>query len=159
MEHSLTSNGRPEDINKWVGTDRELVDILIKDLPGFEKAWWSWWLSAQPDDRALPGGTLKAPEMNMDWEKMRSKTGRNGLMLVILSLAWWGKSSNNSKPWKRAVADLGAVLGFVNVSAPLQVSTRTTRTRSTANTSSHKKRSGDTATSAEPATKRRKGIQ
>jgi hypothetical protein len=45
----------------------------------------------------------------MDWGKLR-KSGRNGFLLIILSLVWWGKASGGDEGWQKAVAEVSSVL-------------------------------------------------
>ena len=45
----------------------------------------------------------------MDWGKL-DKPGRNGIVLVMLQLTWWGNFSGNDAVWLRAVKDVSAVL-------------------------------------------------
>lgn len=78
---------------------RKYENQLITDINVFEKKWWAWWYEIQPAARQLRGGqgalqgpnstALKRPSEVQDWKKLH-KTGTNGLILVILSLVWWG---------------------------------------------------------------------
>lgn len=61
----------------------------IADTAAYSQQWCGWWASIQPDwrerdsaDRLIAGGT--GP-----WDALK-KPGKNGLRIVLLSLAWWG---------------------------------------------------------------------
>jgi hypothetical protein len=45
----------------------------------------------------------------MDWTMLR-KPGRNGFLLIMLSLTWWGKLSEIDNEWVLAVADVTEAL-------------------------------------------------
>jgi len=53
---------------------------------------------------------LPAPSFDMDWTNLR-KPGRNGLLLIMLRLSWWGRASGNDGSWTRAVVDVHATIG------------------------------------------------
>jgi hypothetical protein len=72
--------------------------------------WWRWWGSLQPEDRVCePHGQLQTPSINMDWEELQ-KPGRDGFLLVMMTLTWWGKLSSTDSEWMWAVRDASAVL-------------------------------------------------
>lgn len=104
---------RPAEVSAWMKNHRKWTDVPIKDLDGFRKAWWSWWSALQPEARMADADrrnneAMKVPSVDMDWEKLR-KPGKNGLLLIMLALAWWGASSDDDR-WKKAVADVSAVI-------------------------------------------------
>lgn len=72
---------------------------------------WKWWTSLQPDERVYNPESLTntRPSKEMDWEKLE-KPGRNGFLLVMLQLTWWGTFSGNKAVWLRTVKDVTAVL-------------------------------------------------
>lgn len=45
----------------------------------------------------------------MNWDSLQ-KPGRNGLLLVMMALVWWGKASANCRGWKTAVIDISTVV-------------------------------------------------
>jgi len=45
----------------------------------------------------------------MDWAKVQ-KPGKNGFLLIMLALVWWGAASNRDGEWLKAVADVKSVL-------------------------------------------------
>jgi len=52
---------------------------------------------------------LVTPSSTMDWDALR-KPGCNGIILVMLSLTWWGKVSSANEEWRLAVTDVTAAL-------------------------------------------------
>lgn len=73
--------------------------------------WWEWWAGLQPawrecDDRGIPviGGSG-------DWNALRAP-GKNGLLIVLLSLAWWREAATNAtmQRWTAALADVAWVI-------------------------------------------------
>lgn len=45
----------------------------------------------------------------MDFGKLQNP-GCNGMLLIIVSLTWWGALANDKEEWKRTVVDVNAVL-------------------------------------------------
>lgn len=64
----------------------------------------------QPSARGTdtPGRSI-LPAFDMDFTILRNP-GRNGMLLVMMYLAWWGALANDREEWDRAVADTSAVL-------------------------------------------------
>jgi hypothetical protein len=110
---------RPPEIAAWMKNRRPWKDVEIADVEEFGRKWWAWWNSLQPssrisknEDETLP------PTVDMDWSKLQ-KPGKNGFLLVMLSLVWWGKASNRVEGWSKAVADVSAVLRCLPVQGAL----------------------------------------
>ena len=96
---------RPPEIGIWMKNRRLWKDVEIVDKEGFGLQWWEWWTSLQPGSRTRND----EPAVEMDWSKLQ-KAGKNGFLLIMLSLVWWGKASNTDERWQRAVAEVSAVL-------------------------------------------------
>lgn len=82
-------------------------DIILED---YGVVWWKWWSALQPPSRfeqARP--SMLPPTYLMDWQSIR-KPGTNGLILVIMSLRWWGVASTASSDWQKAVADVSSAI-------------------------------------------------
>lgn len=135
---------RPKEIGVWMRSRRTWINVPITDNDAFEQAWWSWWYALQPEARKLGTGSdayqhMSAPAAEMDWKGLK-KTGKNGLPLVMISLAWWGQALNevlsggrtlsgqasSEEGWRRAVVDvcasincLGSICVDVGPSNPL----------------------------------------
>jgi hypothetical protein len=99
------TNLRPPEIGVWMKNRRPWKDMELADKEKFSQKWWTWWSSLQPDSRTCDD----KPTIQMDWGKL-SKAGKNGFLLIILSLVWWGKASNRDEGWLKAVVEVSKVL-------------------------------------------------
>ena len=101
---------RPPEIAAWMKNRRPWRDVEIADVEEFRRKWCTWWNSLQPSSRIseTKGETLP-PTVDMDWSRLQ-KPGKNGFLLIMLSLVWWGKASNRDEAWSAAVADVSTVL-------------------------------------------------
>lgn len=45
----------------------------------------------------------------MNWGDLR-KEGRNGLLLIMMALTWWGKASETDMEWLQAVNEVSAAV-------------------------------------------------
>lgn len=87
----------------------------------YEDLWWKWWCHIQPGDRPIIDGRPSFVVSNtVDWEEI-NVWGQNGLALVVVALAWWGKPLNGralngqnvsqeESSWMAAVRDVTWVL-------------------------------------------------
>ncbi|KAJ6476008.1 hypothetical protein C8R47DRAFT_1220475 [Mycena vitilis] len=83
--------------------------------------WWTWWKALQPSAREELATGLSRPEA-ADWSHMAQMHGRNGLLQVMATLAWWGErvcekqdgsrmvSVEARSEWEAAVRDVKWVL-------------------------------------------------
>jgi hypothetical protein len=104
--------GKPTELSYWQKAHRPWKDqaLRMKTLTEFETEWQSWWKSLQPDSRCVDGAEhMQSPDVNMDWATL-CVPGRNGFLLIMVSLAWWGKFSGCSETWKSAMLDVTAAL-------------------------------------------------
>lgn len=77
----------------------------------YPKQWVKWWSGLQPSWRA-GDGELPPPLYvcdEGDWGALRN-CGRNGLGMVALSLAWWGRALGKTPLWTAAVRDVARVM-------------------------------------------------
>jgi hypothetical protein len=90
----LTKDMRPQQLSDWMQRHR-----LWDKAPPVDKAsefgatWKAWWKTLQPewripDDDAHPWPLVRDLPQNERWQKL-VKGGRNGFVLVLLSLTWW----------------------------------------------------------------------
>ncbi|KAF8145018.1 hypothetical protein K438DRAFT_2028941 [Mycena galopus ATCC 62051] len=124
---------RPEEYHDWMKEHRHLKDYTIG--PHFGTELMEWWQDLGPATRwenvGEAEGRQKEPSRivtdfwSVDWGKLQ-KRGRNGVILLILGLAWWGQSVCNAaagdgigageaalealKPWQLMVDDMRWVL-------------------------------------------------
>ncbi len=90
----------------------------IKDEPSYAELWWLWWSGLQPEwrekdehDRPIIGG-------EGSWDCLE-RPGQNGLLLVLMSLAWWGEvaSPTTKTDWIAAVKDVAWVVSQMAANA------------------------------------------
>ncbi|KAJ6499645.1 hypothetical protein C8R47DRAFT_971458 [Mycena vitilis] len=104
------SNARPEEIGQWMKEHRKAGDYH-KLKPAFGERVVAWWRSINPGFREghdTPVGEPWPLEPKSgwtwsDWCELR-ESGNNGMLLVVLTLIWWGQSIVN----KAASDGLGA---------------------------------------------------
>jgi hypothetical protein len=102
----------PCEIAMWMKGGRHWKDVELADKERFGQQWWDWWCSLQPKSRVPTDHRMFhsiSPTVDMDWSDLR-KPGRNGFLLIMIVLVWWGKASNREGSWLKAVADVFEVL-------------------------------------------------
>ncbi|KAJ7754864.1 hypothetical protein B0H16DRAFT_1235213, partial [Mycena metata] len=121
---------RPNVVKDWMKYARKWdakVDLLTKEVGprtvvgSFSATWWAWWGSVQPASRErLAGGALTRPERHgSEWEVLGKTSGRNGLLLFVGCLLWWGEAVADGgdtllvADWQEAVSDVVWVLSEV----------------------------------------------
>ena len=110
--HIWTECHQPTEVSYWQKSHRPWKDqgLRMKPLAQFEKDWWSWWKSLQPNARGANDTEYMQPSrVDMDWTTLRAP-GRNGFLLVMVSLTWWGKLSGCSDAWQLAMLDVTVTL-------------------------------------------------
>ncbi|KAJ6478370.1 hypothetical protein C8R45DRAFT_833281 [Mycena sanguinolenta] len=114
---------RPRQVNSWLTMGRQwtLPPTISEggslgargDSESWAGAWWKWWESLQPKERAIANGELSRPEL-VDWSKMVGLHGKNGLLLAMGTLEWWGEMAQKDVEvrgrWLTAVSDMTWVL-------------------------------------------------
>ncbi|KAJ7703403.1 hypothetical protein B0H14DRAFT_2226794, partial [Mycena olivaceomarginata] len=63
----------------------------------FAQRWWMWWKLGQPASRLETENEWVAPaELDSEeWGEMRKRYGRNGMLLYVGGLFWWGKAAKD----------------------------------------------------------------
>ncbi|KAI0281132.1 hypothetical protein BGY98DRAFT_902412, partial [Russula aff. rugulosa BPL654] len=80
---------RPREISVWMKNGRRWTDVDLDDTERFGKQWWDWWHSLQPKSRIRRYQSRStSPTLEMDWSGLQ-KPGKNGILLVMISLVWW----------------------------------------------------------------------
>ncbi|TFK80860.1 hypothetical protein K466DRAFT_461018, partial [Polyporus arcularius HHB13444] len=106
--------GRPLEVAAWMKRARKLIDFQIEDVDVFAAAWFKWWNSNKP---ASIDGDVPA---NFDWAVL-NVTGTNGILLFMLTLAWWGSVASGNQghrgKWLLAVGDVRLVFDRILVAA------------------------------------------
>ncbi|KAF8185254.1 hypothetical protein K438DRAFT_1765903 [Mycena galopus ATCC 62051] len=122
-----TEAGRPEEVPDFMKCMRKwerqvpLTSAFgpSMDTGTFGNRWWTWWTCVQPESRMLESGKLMALSRvgPQDWTHVSKMNGRNGIMLYVATLLWWGEAAVTHEnaallvaDWKIAVRDVGCVL-------------------------------------------------
>lgn len=111
------SNKRPGLIKKWIALHRPMSgpewDALGSgDGVAYGELWWTWWMQIQPPGRRVEADFVLARRDAgpITWTRL-SKSGSNGMFIVLVSLAWWkmmiGDADDN---WRKAITDVTWVL-------------------------------------------------
>jgi hypothetical protein len=118
-QKGVSREQRPTQVDDWVkdGHGRTMQLRPIGDLQSFERDWWHWWTSLQPEwHGAWRGRTTKATAVvpGVQWEKLVFP-GQNGMLSVVATLYWWGcaeqaRRVTASNGWQEAVMDTTWVL-------------------------------------------------
>lgn len=101
---------RPQEIGFWLKSCRPWKEVPIKDAAYFSASWDKWWSAILPVSRA----SLNSNEA--DWRRL-DKMGKNGLVLVMVSLVWWGECTQGNTSWLTAVREVTQVLRKVRAAA------------------------------------------
>ncbi|KAJ7170447.1 hypothetical protein C8R43DRAFT_944959 [Mycena crocata] len=130
----VTTVGRPTVFQDWFARQRQWWSPMSIGTVGsvgeegtYADVWWSWWRSIQPGERIWDEGELSCPP-EADWTELRRLHGKNGFVLILAALLWWGdvvgKDDTQKKDplaflqWERAVMDVTWVLG--ELQAPIK---------------------------------------
>ncbi|KAG6806504.1 hypothetical protein H0H92_011080 [Tricholoma furcatifolium] len=79
----LSTDQWPAAISSWMHGKRHWMDVEIDD--GFATAWLAWW------SRLKEGGDMNIVKL--------AKGRANGLLLVVIGLAWWGNEVDDVSHW------------------------------------------------------------
>ncbi|KAJ7665758.1 hypothetical protein B0H17DRAFT_1210765 [Mycena rosella] len=107
---------------KWEHAVKLASEIGPRSVEGsFGQCWWSWWGQAQPPARLNSSGEWESPsQVGVDeWKELGKMTRRNGMLLYVGGLLWWGEAAATADEkerksllgdWCRAVEDVSNVL-------------------------------------------------
>jgi hypothetical protein len=61
----------------------------------FADRWWAWWMRAQPETHLQPNGKLGPAQAILleEWVNISKMAGKNGLLLYMGGLLWWGEAA------------------------------------------------------------------
>ncbi|KAJ7148605.1 hypothetical protein C8R46DRAFT_1231121 [Mycena filopes] len=170
---------RPKEVGVFMGNARKWGSVVkLSSAPGpratagtFAVRWWDWWGEAQPAARKKRKGKFVGAEKvaRKGWEEVAKMTGRNGVLLYVGALLWWGEAvvsaGEELEEWKEAVRDVAAVLtearewvvGPSGKKSAAAVATAKGKTTGAAGGSAKRKAdSGPEKENDEPAPKRRR---
>ncbi|KAI0716930.1 hypothetical protein C8Q76DRAFT_616890, partial [Earliella scabrosa] len=109
---SLGAKNRPEAIGRWLRVDRRVL-AKTPNMPNeaeYADMWWSWWGGLQPGWRIRGPSGRPCTGGEGPWDEL-SVPGKNGMLIVLLSLLWWhGIMSETRGDWEAAVRDVVWVL-------------------------------------------------
>ncbi|TDL14067.1 hypothetical protein BD410DRAFT_702233, partial [Rickenella mellea] len=89
--HKLLVTNRPPEVSTWLSYGRNHDnDAVIEDVEAYGNAWRSWWGNLQPLWRETTSWPFSRPFecTEREWALTR-RAGKNGFLIVILSLVWW----------------------------------------------------------------------
>ncbi|KAI0348997.1 hypothetical protein OH77DRAFT_1525997 [Trametes cingulata] len=139
---------RPGEVAVWMKYARQLRDVHIEDVDVFAQKWSRWWKANVDALRhELSGPTASSPS---SWMQL-AVTGPSGLVLFLLSAAWWGAAVldgtiEQQQAWLDAVEDMLDV--FKHVLHALDDSGVSSEVQST------RKRAGQTVPGSRPKKQR-----
>ncbi|KAJ7853403.1 hypothetical protein B0H13DRAFT_1904079 [Mycena leptocephala] len=98
-----SAEDRPSEIEKFMrygrkwGPKMELGSAIGPCAleESFANRWWAWWAQVQPKGRKLSDGVLQRPDKvaMKEWEDIGKMAGRNGVLLYVGGLLWWGEAA------------------------------------------------------------------
>ena len=87
--------------------------------------WIQWWTAAQPQWRVAQGWPFaKGDTVSKDWGHLL-EGGKDGMFLVVVSLAWWisAQDSSEESELDNAIEDVAWVLGNLNFRLSMDATT------------------------------------
>jgi hypothetical protein len=104
---------RPKQVAWWIARHRRYSLVpAIENVGAYGRDWTLWWNALQPEWRQNVGreGGLPREEYqpSNDWACLQ-RSGRNGLLMVMIALAWWGQAKIGND-WLAAVRDVKRVM-------------------------------------------------
>jgi len=90
-----------------------LKDIPVNDLPLLKTKWRAWWSKLCPEDPSQ----VPADRSDRSWESWR-KPSKNGFLLVMMCLAWWGSAAGADNKWKEAIEEVVRALQWLGSTTP-----------------------------------------
>ncbi|KAJ7772153.1 hypothetical protein B0H14DRAFT_3164805 [Mycena olivaceomarginata] len=124
LEWAMSAKNRPQRVGGWISRGRKWTlpptlgaELGTRETEGlWVNEWWKWWQTLQPEERLLFDNELSRPD-TANWSEMSAMYGRNGLLLVMATLCWWGEvavgrglGSDAQEEWLAAVRDVTWVL-------------------------------------------------
>ncbi|KAJ7507644.1 hypothetical protein B0H11DRAFT_1704936 [Mycena galericulata] len=107
---ALPTTERPAAIGAWTKSGRRPTKPPPLDVEKFEKEWWAWWTALAPDWRQKDEKGRLVEGGEGEWGVL-VHPGANGVLMVLLGLAWWrDKEEVATASWLAAVADARWVL-------------------------------------------------
>jgi hypothetical protein len=136
----MPTSPRPEEISLWFKWGRRLAGKgipVINLVEEYQEKWIEWWSAAQPQWRNTEDWPFNREDVTgKDWGRLLDG-GKDGMYLVIVSLAWWicAEESEDESALEEAIDDVTWVIKNLvssltvsaNSSPPQQPTRRTTK--------------------------------
>ncbi|KAJ7856830.1 hypothetical protein B0H14DRAFT_2352477, partial [Mycena olivaceomarginata] len=110
----LPSTGCPAEVSRWIGGNRTKVPE-VRSVNAYTRAWWRWWGSMQSEwCVCMVDGKWEVQAQYGEWEDELLVWGKNGHLVLIASLYFWGRAVLESPTlhldWEAAVLDVTWIL-------------------------------------------------
>ncbi|KAJ2965567.1 hypothetical protein NUW54_g14076 [Trametes sanguinea] len=109
----LPTKNRPSQVAEWMRVHRRELTRhpAINDEVEYAQQWQQWWAGMQPEWRVLNADGWPVQDGIGSWESL-TNPGKNGLLVVLLSLMWWRTvaTSATMDSWTSAAADVAWVV-------------------------------------------------
>ncbi|KAG6819390.1 hypothetical protein H0H93_012237 [Arthromyces matolae] len=109
----IPGNSRPTVFSNWMRGGRRGYEVVVDD--SFASQWGEWW-------KALRGEGVEVSQLGKAGAKRLGKGGANGMLLVVLGLAWWANHIDDASRadkgvggWEASVKDVKAALKSLTV--------------------------------------------
>jgi hypothetical protein len=125
----MPTDSRPQEFLWWLKRGRGFIGKKLPSIDSveeFEIQWVQWWLEAQPNWRDTQNWPLGKGEITgKDWGDLLDG-GKDGIYLVIVSLAWWihARDSSSESKLNKAIEDVSWVLNGLLSSLTTDAATR-----------------------------------
>ena len=86
---NLSVSGRPKEYAAWMKYGRKDPLLSVIPLDTFPDQFKEWWRALQPEERGETGDERPAVSIPHDSWSTLTRSGRNGLYLIVLGLFWW----------------------------------------------------------------------
>ncbi|KAH9886768.1 hypothetical protein C8Q73DRAFT_657877 [Cubamyces lactineus] len=105
----LSTEHRPSEVSHWLRVLRRnlLRPPPIADEVEYCESWQRWWSGLQPSWRNQTEDQPLVPADRGEWGPLECP-GKNGLLIILLSLLWWREAATDSTldRWHAAIADV-----------------------------------------------------
>ncbi|KAI0057688.1 hypothetical protein BV25DRAFT_1785420, partial [Artomyces pyxidatus] len=89
--HKLSAVDQPPEMSHWIRRKRNYAKPPpIEDLSAFAEGFRAWWSGIQPEWRRGEWPMKRDMRPSETWEATR-KGGANGIIIVLIMLAWWAE--------------------------------------------------------------------
>ncbi|OJT12471.1 hypothetical protein TRAPUB_10979 [Trametes pubescens] len=116
----LPTEHRPPEVQHWLRVNRRVLKKppVIKNEDTYCSAWWRWWSAMQPEWRVRDSHGRPVAGGHGDWEVLK-KPGKNGFLIVLLTLVWWRECASVSTmaDCSAAISDVSWVISAIAAAA------------------------------------------